>query len=98
MHKLSDFDDESINQQRICLTWKVPVNHTGIGDYAGSRAWFLNGKLHRENGPAVEWSNGAFNWHLNGKYYTFENWFEQISPQNQLEILFKIDEFSSKIK
>jgi hypothetical protein len=33
----------------------------------GTKAWWLNGKLHREDGPAVEYSNGDKVWYLNGK-------------------------------
>ena len=29
--------------------------------------WFLNGKRHREDGPAIEWSNGDKSWYKNGK-------------------------------
>jgi hypothetical protein len=29
--------------------------------------WCLNGKFHREDGPAVIWSNGNQYWYLNGK-------------------------------
>ena len=29
--------------------------------------WRLNGKLHRKDGPAVEWANGNKWWYLNGK-------------------------------
>jgi hypothetical protein len=33
----------------------------------GDKEWYLNGKLHREDGPAVECSDGAKFWYLNGK-------------------------------
>jgi hypothetical protein len=33
----------------------------------GTKNWLLNGKLHREDGPAVEWFNGIKQWYLNGK-------------------------------
>ncbi len=33
----------------------------------GYKEWFLNGKLHREDGPAVEWADGDKYWYLNGK-------------------------------
>jgi len=33
----------------------------------GDKVWFLNGKLHREDGPAAEWANGDKEWWLNGK-------------------------------
>jgi hypothetical protein len=32
----------------------------------GTKEWFLNGKLHREDGPAVEYPNGTKVWWLNG--------------------------------
>jgi hypothetical protein len=40
-----------------------------IVDNDGSRQWYLNGKLHREEGPAVEHPNGNFEWYLQGKLH-----------------------------
>ena len=37
-----------------------------VNDY-GTKAWWLNGLLHREDGPAVEDSDGNKSWYLNGK-------------------------------
>ena len=31
----------------------------------GYKAWYLNGKLHKEDGPAVEHDNGYKAWYLN---------------------------------
>ena len=33
----------------------------------GTKKWYLNDKLHREDGPAVEWVEGDKFWYLNGK-------------------------------
>jgi hypothetical protein len=33
----------------------------------GGKAYYLNGKRHREDGPAVEESNGEKYWYLNGQ-------------------------------
>ena len=33
----------------------------------GDKSWFLNGKRHREDGPAFEYANGDKEWWLNGK-------------------------------
>jgi len=33
----------------------------------GTKSWYFNGKLHREDGPAIEYSNGTKSWYLNGK-------------------------------
>jgi hypothetical protein len=35
----------------------------------GTREWYLNDKLHREDGPAFECSNGGKIWYLNGKIH-----------------------------
>jgi hypothetical protein len=37
-----------------------------IHDY-GTKEYFLNGKLHREDGPAVEYSSGTKCWYLDGE-------------------------------
>jgi hypothetical protein len=44
--------------------YKVRVNTIN-----GTKYWYLNGKLHREDGPAIEYSNGNKSWCLNGKYH-----------------------------
>jgi (2Fe-2S) ferredoxin len=38
-------------------------------DANGTKCWYLNGKYHREDGPAVEDSNGTKGWFLNGKLH-----------------------------
>jgi hypothetical protein len=35
----------------------------------GGKSWWLNGNLHREDGPAIENSNGDKSWYLNGKLH-----------------------------
>ena len=35
----------------------------------GDKQWFLNGKLHREDGPALECANGDKVWWLNDKLH-----------------------------
>ena len=39
-------------------------------DESGTKRWYLNDKLHREDGPAIEHVDGYKSWHLNGKPYT----------------------------
>jgi hypothetical protein len=42
----------------------------------GSQMWFLNGKIHREDGPAVIYPDGSQMWFLNYKNITenVTNW------------------------
>ena len=35
----------------------------------GGREWYLNGKLHREDGPALDRVNGTKSWWLNGQLH-----------------------------
>jgi len=52
-------------------TWKeVPSDFTGIVELDnGAKYWFLNGKRHRENGPAIEDANGSKFWYLNDQLH-----------------------------
>jgi len=38
-----------------------------VGDGYGGKIWYLNGKLHRTDGPAVERSTGDKAWFLYGR-------------------------------
>ena len=40
----------------------------------GRQEWRLDGELHREDGPAVKYSNTVFQWYLNGVEYSFEEY------------------------
>jgi hypothetical protein len=33
----------------------------------GNKYWYLNGRWHRIDGPAIEYADGTFRWYLNGK-------------------------------
>ena len=40
-----------------------------ILEFTNRREWYKNGKLHRINGPAVEYKNGCKKWYRNGILY-----------------------------
>ena len=67
-------DREFIMCVKVEYWWKYIHEHpdfTGcLIDKNGTKAWYLNGKCHREDGlPAVEWADGSKAWYLNGKYH-----------------------------
>ena len=35
----------------------------------GDKFWYQHGKLHREDGPAIEWVDGSKEWYLNDKLH-----------------------------
>ena len=39
-------------------------------DKYGNKRWYSKNKLHREDGPAIEWSGGDKTWWLHSKEYT----------------------------
>ena len=43
----------------------------------GDKCWLLNDKLHRADGPAIEFADDSKYWYINGKKYTEED-FEMI--------------------
>jgi hypothetical protein len=38
-------------------------------DNDGTKFWYFNGKLHREDGPAIEDANGDKCWYINGQLH-----------------------------
>ena len=38
-------------------------------DEVGTKRWYLNGKLHREDGPAIEWPSGDLFWLRDGELH-----------------------------
>lgn len=47
-------------------------------DGCGTLKWYLNGKLHREDGPAIEHADGGKEWYLNGEMLTEEEFKERM--------------------
>lgn len=43
-----------------------------------NKKWWLNNKLHRVNGPAIEWSDGVGIYYLYGKCYNNREYKEEI--------------------
>ena len=35
----------------------------------GYKSWLINGKLHREDGPAIERATGGKSWYINGELH-----------------------------
>ncbi len=52
----------------------------------GGQDWFLNGQLHREDGPACVWANGSQEWWLNGKRVTEEQVMQPIKELTVAEV------------
>jgi len=38
----------------------------------GTKSWWVNNRLHRLDGPAIEWSDGAKSWYVKGKKHRID--------------------------
>lgn len=47
----------------------IGEQYTIICYLAGHKVWGMNGKYHRKNGPAIEYSDGYKSWWQNGKLH-----------------------------
>lgn len=49
---------------------QIPENFTGIAEFLNrDKFWYKDGKPHREDGPAKEYSNGTKVWYKEGLYH-----------------------------
>ena len=51
----------------------------------GSKFWYLNGELHREDGPAVECVGDKY-WYLNDTEYTEAEWKAKLNSVKELSV------------
>ena len=54
----------------------------------GHKAWYLDGNLHRTDGPAVEWADGDKEWWLDDKLVPWQMVYHRAtSDEDRLSIL-----------
>ena len=73
---ISHYDNlaNSESQQDRLFTHYVPIDTRSNA----SKHWYVDGKRHRTDGPAIEWGDGTKFWYLNGKRLTEAEWLEAI--------------------
>jgi hypothetical protein len=57
----------------------------------GTKKWYLNGKCHREDGPAIEYSYGPKFWFLNDVKYSEEKYKKKLQPDPCLNKIVEIE-------
>jgi hypothetical protein len=58
----------------------------------GHKSWWLNGERHRISGPAIEYNDGTKAWFLNGYRHSQDEWFQALTPEQQNNYLWSLDE------
>ena len=59
----------------------MPTTYTVQVRNNGTKEWLLDGKLHRIDGPAIEYANGYKEWYLDDKQLTHAQWLEAVKPK-----------------
>jgi len=54
---------------------------------AKNRFYYRGYIIHRDNGPAIEYSTGLKLWYLNGKHYSEQEYWNIISLKKKIDIL-----------
>ena len=63
---IRELNDEEL---KIFGIFKTIENELTKICYNGSQSWYLNGKRHREDGPAIIYADGEQRWYLNGELH-----------------------------
>jgi len=50
----------------------------------------VNRLYHREDGPAIMYNDGTFDWYLNGNYYSFKEWCKKLNKSDEEKIFLKL--------
>ena len=64
----------------------------------GDKEWYLDGKRHREDGPAIEWADGNKWWYLNGEEVTEEEIMKRTSKATCSGKVVEIDGIKYELK
>jgi len=56
----------------------------------GTKDWIVNDKLHREEGPAVVYYNKKISWYLNGTFYFFEEWCNELNKTDEEKVFLRL--------
>ena len=59
-------------------------------DKDGTKAWYRDGKFHREDGPAIIEPDGYQAWWDNGVEYSFDDWAKELNLSQEQIIKLKI--------
>jgi hypothetical protein len=64
----------------------VMMRHGQYADAEGNIRWYYDDRLHREDGPALEYMNGLKFWYYHGKYI-------RCTSQRQFDRMIKLKAF-----
>ena len=61
--------DAEYEMRQICSRYMTKDGDYTVVNMNEDKHWYLNGKRHREGGPAIEYADGTKSWYINGKLH-----------------------------
>ncbi len=73
----------------------IPDNFTGVifNNIKKSFGWLVSGEWHRDDGPAIQGSNGVKLWYLKGFPYLQEKWFNALTLEQKEKAVWNMDQW-----
>tara|TARA_R110000851_G_scaffold113803_1_gene238636 strand:+ start:342 stop:560 length:219 start_codon:yes stop_codon:yes gene_type:complete len=56
----------------------------------GDKFWMLHTKIHRDDGPAIEYADGYKSWWLNDNPLTFDKWLDKVNMSDEDKVMMKL--------
>ena len=56
----------------------------------GIKFWYQHGKVHRDDGPAIEWPDGDTSWCLHGQRLSFDEWLDEVEMLYENKVMMKL--------
>jgi len=85
-NQLKPVKELTVAEIESLLGYKVKVVKFVEVDENGTKKWYLDGKLHREYGPAIENADGSKSWWLNGIRYPEEEYWNRLNQVKELTV------------
>lgn|SRR5574343_465982 len=85
----NDYECDEYNYSLIDNVTNNIVKLTGVFYLYGSytKVNVVEGIIHNENGPAINYGDGTHIWALNGKSYDFDEWVEKLDVSDNEKLL-----------
>jgi hypothetical protein len=66
---------------------RLPEGYTGcVQCVTGTKFWYKEGRFHRLDGPAIEYTNGRKFWYIDGTEYYEEDWKKEVEKSKVLKL------------
>jgi hypothetical protein len=77
--------------QDIALFGAVEQSDGSYRTRHGTKSWYnKEGRLHRDDGPAIIYTDGYVSWWLNGERYTYKEWFRFTPITDETKLLVRL--------